>query len=132
MMMSLRSTNQSVSREVPDALVLDSAVDYNEFSEGGFEEMNSMGVEQRFEEFGKEYLSGFVASKLKSTNPELCADKNELSTIANLSWVNALSSGGLTVPSLRWRNQAMDGWRWSSKIFIELAPKSRLTLVLGS
>jgi hypothetical protein len=70
------------------------------------EVLDSMGMSQRFEECGKEYLAGYVASKLKRQHPELVADKEEILRIGEYSFVQTLSSRGLTIPSIKWRSQA--------------------------
>jgi len=83
----------------------DADFEVNEFREDDFTEvMLAMGFSERCEQGGKEYLAGFVASKLRSSNPELAATVIEIDQVKTTSWVSALSKGNLVVPSIRWRN----------------------------
>jgi hypothetical protein len=77
-----------------------------ELNEGNMEEIfKSMGIVQTCETYGKEYVFGFVASKYSQKQPELIASNEERIALSSNSWVQTLSEGGLTVPSLSWRNQ---------------------------
>jgi len=79
----------------------------NELSEDNYQEVFvSMSKEQKFEEFGKEYLCGWVASRLLDSYPNFKASPSELFAVRNESWVKLISQNGLTIPSLEWRNMA--------------------------
>jgi len=53
---------------------------------------------------GRTRIAGYVASKLKLVHPEIEAKEEEMEVVEGISWVQALSEDGLTVPSLQWRN----------------------------
>lgn len=67
--------------------------------------LRSMGTEQSCESGGKEWVSGYVASKFNRKYPDLVASHQEKQALQQLSWVINLDKGGLTIPSLAWRNQ---------------------------
>jgi hypothetical protein len=69
--------------------------------------MNSMGIVETLEFAGKEYLAGFIASKLHRKIPSLRASPAELLKFGPLSWVKSLQKENLTVPSLVWLNSVL-------------------------
>jgi hypothetical protein len=86
---------------------LDSAPrDVNILTEDTVEEvLQSMGTSESLCFGGKEYVAGFVASKLSEKFPHLRASDNEVTLMGSYSWVNLLSRYNLTVPSFEWYNQ---------------------------
>lgn len=74
-------------------------------SENAEEVLQGMRMELICEQGGKEYLAGFVASKLQAYLPRLKASAEEIMIMGQYSWVKSLGKDNLCVPSLSWLNQ---------------------------
>lgn len=68
------------------------------------EVLQSMGMPESCEHGGKEFIAGFVASKLCNILPGLKASPEEVDMLNQNSWVKSLGKEHLTVPSLKWLN----------------------------
>jgi len=108
MINSLIKFSDLESAVAPEPIILNDEVSAaNYLDEANFREVfQNMGTMQRFEEFGKEHLCGFVAHKLKEIHPELIASGSEIPLIEAEGWDPKISAGGLTYASFQWRNQA--------------------------
>lgn len=105
-MMDSLKTSGTDPNSIPSVFIPQTPIASNSFNkENVGEVLQTMRMELICEQGGKEYLAGYVASKLGQSLPGLKASVEETQLMGDYSWIKSLGKDNLCVPSLLWLNQ---------------------------